>query len=352
MLLSEASSEWLIERRSVGRTIGDATYDAYQDDLRLWWTLISSDIQRDPDVDDLTPRNIKRALAAMHAQGRAASSRSRILTTLRGLCRYLVLEGKIERDPTIDIRSPKSGEKLPVAFDDEQMARLLNTAVQKDPKQRPPAPELDVAILMLLSAGGLRASEAAGLDLGDYSRSTPWIETPSDGIVSTSGDDDPVLRVTGKGNKQRVIPVDPGVADTLDDYLDWRSGHTDDHSADSPFLVRPTGKRPTRNTISYRVDRLYARAGIRKPDGEAAHALRHTYAMSMINMGVPINNVQALLGHESVATTGIYLRATGAQLREDAAAPSVVRALKARQAAKAAHRGRKTSGAATTPRTD
>jgi len=335
MLLSEASTAWLIERRSVGRTISDATYDAYRDDLNLWWTLISHDVQRDPDLDDLNPATIKRALASMHAQGRAASSRRRILTTLRGLCRYLVLEGKLDADPTVGIQSPVAGRRLPVAFEDPQMDRLLNTAVQRDPKQRPPAPVLDVAILMLLSAAGLRASEAAGLNLGGYSRAPRWIQ-PMNEVDEPTQDDEPLLRVIGKGDKERAVPLDPGVADVLDDYLDWRADKTDAHQADSPFLVRPSGSALTRYVISYRVDRMYARAGILKPAGEASHALRHTYAISMLNMGVPINDIQALLGHESVATTGIYLKASAVQLRPAAAAPSSVRALKARNAKRAA----------------
>lgn len=336
-LLSEASSAWLIERRSVGRTISDATYDAYRDDLNLWWTLISQDLQRDPDLDDLNPQTIKRALATMYDQGRAASSRRRILATLRGLCRYLVIEGILDTDPTAGIQSPMAGRRLPVAFEDPQMERLLNTAWQRDPKQRPPAPLLDVAILMLLSAAGLRASEAAELSLGGYSRAERWIQ-PAAPPEATQEEDEPLLRVIGKGDKERAVPLDPGVADVLDTYLDWRAEKTDEHTADSPFLVRPGGSALTRYVVSYRVDRMYARAGILKPAGEASHALRHTYAISMLNMGVPINDIQALLGHESVATTGIYLKASAVQLRPAAAAPSSVRALKARNAKRAAKR--------------
>ncbi|MGO1482048.1 MAG: tyrosine-type recombinase/integrase [Brachybacterium sp.] len=132
--------------------------------------------------------------------------------------------------------------------------------------------------------------------------------------------------MVGKGRKARTVPLDPGVATQIDTYLPWRAEHAAD-DADTSLLVRPDGRALTRDTISYRVSRLYARAGIAKPEGEAAHALRHTYAVSMVDVGVPISEVQQLLGRESIATTGIYLKASAAHLRAASAAPSAARLL-------------------------
>ena len=122
-------------------------------------------------------------------------------------------------------------------------------------------------------------------------------------------------------------PLDPGVAAQIDIYLAWRAEHAAGDADTTPLLIRPDGRALTRDTISYRINRLYARAGIVKPDGEAAHALRHTYAVSMVDVGVPISEVQQLLGHESIATTGIYLKASAAHLRAASAAPSAARLL-------------------------
>ena len=208
------------------------------------------------------------------------------------------------------IQAPRTPARLPVAFTDGQISALLAAAQAEDPKARPAAPLLDVVIVLILAAGGLRASEAAGLRVLDY--------RPGD---------EPSLRVLGKGRKARTVPLDPGVAAQIDIYLAWRAEHYRRRCDTTPLLIRPDGRALTRDTISYRINRLYARAGIAKPDGEAAHALRHTYAVSMVDVGVPISEVQQLLGHESIATTGIYLKASAAHLRAASAAPSAARLL-------------------------
>jgi site-specific recombinase XerD len=307
--LEAAGQDWLAERRAVGRTISENTAKAYRTDLAAWIRYLEAQVGNAPTLADLHPTTIKAALAEMNGAGLAPATRRRALTTLRGLCRYLVLEGRLPADPTVGIAAPRASAPLPVAFTDDQMAQLLATARTEDPEARPPVPLLDVAILLLLGGAGLRAGEATALRLRDYQNG-----------------DEPSLRVVGKGRKTRVVPLHPAVAEQLDAYLVWRADRANGDDS-SPLLVRPGGKGLTRNTISYRVTRLYQRAGVPKPDGEAAHALRHTYALSMVDVGVPISEVKELLGHESIATTGIYLRASAAHLRAAAAAPSAVRML-------------------------
>lgn len=308
-LFVDAGRDWIAERRAVGRTISTSTQEAYRADLASWARYLEAQTGAAPLLEDLTGPVVKVALAEMNGAGLSAATRRRLLTTLRGLCRFLVLESRLPSDPTASIQSPRAPSRLPVAFTDGQIAELLTTAQAEDPQARPAAPLLDTAIVLILAAGGLRASEAAGLKLTDYLRG-----------------EDSSLRVLGKGRKTRVVPLDAGVAEQIDLYLPWRAEQAADPEG-GPLLVRPGGRAMTRDTISYRVNRLYARAGIPKPDGEAAHALRHTYAVSMVDLGVPISEVQQLLGHESIATTGIYLKASASHLRAAAAAPSVARLL-------------------------
>lgn len=302
-----------MERRSVGRTISKNTENAYRADLAVWEELLTAQVGHSPTLEDLEPTAIKACLAEMNSQNKASASRRRALATLSGLCKYLVLEGRMTSDPTTGIQPPKADARLPIAFTDRQVDDLITTAGTPDEAARPATPELDLALLLILAAGGLRASEAADLSLRDY----------------TSGDE-PALRVRGKGGKLRVVPLDPPVAEVIDVYLAWRATRTDSQELTAPLLVRANGRKFTRDTVDYRVDRLYRRAGVPKPDGEVAHALRHTYAISMVNSGVAISEVSSLLGHESIATTGIYLRASGAHLRTAAAAPSAARALRRR----------------------
>lgn len=314
-LFVDAGRDWIAERRAVGRTISASTARAYRADLASWARYLEAQIGTAPTLKDLSGTVLKAALAEMNNAGLSPASRRRLLATLRGLCRYLVLESRLPADPTAAIQAPRAPARLPAAFTDGQIADLLATARLEDPQARPPAPLLDLAIVLILAAGGLRASEAADLKLSDYRQG-----------------DEPSLRVRGKGNKTRIVPLDAGVAEQVAHYLDWRADHTPAEHDAGPLLVRPDGRPLTRSTISYRVNRLYARAGIPKPEGEAAHALRHTYALSMVDLGVPISEVQQLLGHESIATTGIYLRASASHLRAAAAAPSAARTIASKTA--------------------
>ena len=309
-LFEDAARDWIAERRAVGRTISTETAKAYRADLTSWQRYLEAQTGAAVRVQDLAGPVIKAALAEMNTAGLAPASRRRLVTTLRGLCRYLVLESRLPADPTVAIQSPHAPSRLPVAFTDSQISALLTTAQTEDPHARPAAPLLDVVIVVVLAAGGLRASEAASLRLLDY-----------------RAGQEPSLRVLGKGRKARTVPLDPGVAARIDTYLPWRTERVRGDGDTSALLVRPDGRALTRDTISYRVNRLYVRAGIVKPEGEAAHALRHTYAVSMVDVGVPVSEVQQLLGHESIATTGIYLKASATHLRSASAAPSAARLL-------------------------
>lgn len=306
----EAARDWLTERRAVGRTISSNTAEAYQRDLNLWAGLLDAEIEGTWTVQDLDSTAVKASLARMNDLGHASSSRRRALTTLKGFTRWLVEEGRLTTDPASNIQPPKAGSRLPVAFQDEELGRILTAAEEPGPKERQAWPELDLVLVSLLGAAGLRVSEVCSIRVLDY-----------------QAGDEPSLRVRGKGSKLRLVPLDPAVAQTVDDYLDSRKDRELGTDPDGPLLVRPTGQVLTRYTVNYRITRLYTRAGVRKPDGEASHALRHTFAVSMVNNGVPIHDVKELLGHESLETTSIYLRSTGAHLRTAAGASSTAHLL-------------------------
>src|SRR5690625_267854 len=247
-LFVEAGQDWIAERRAVGRTISASTEKAYRADLASWARYLEAQTGKTAALEDLTGPVIKAALAEMNGAGLSTATRRRLLTTLRGLCRYLVLESRLPADPTASIQAPRAPARLPVAFSDSQISDLLATAQAEDPQARPAAPLLDTTIVLLLAAGGLRASEAAGLKLTDYRRG-----------------EEPSVRVLGKGSKTRVVPLDAGVAEQIDAYLPWRSEHVTSNGGTDHLLVRPDGRPLTRDTISYRVNRLYARSGIPKP---------------------------------------------------------------------------------------
>jgi site-specific recombinase XerD len=313
------ADEWLDERQTIGRGISANTEAAYRRDLTGWaWRiaeLTSGAEEHHPaplgfqeelgriGLSDLNPDSIKRALASLAREEYAPASRSRMLAALRGFCGWLAQEGHIQGDPTARLENPRPAERMPVAFLSSELEAIVRTVSEADPTGRPPRPIRDRAIVAVLAGAGLRASEVAGLRVADVVREA-----------------EPYLRVIGKGNKERRVPVAPEIVEAIDDYLGQERG--EHHPTDILFTAR-AGKGYTRESLNYHVYRWLARAGVRKPEGEAAHAFRHTYAKGLVARGVPISSVQKLLGHASLNTTEVYLRMTGAELHDAARAAEV-----------------------------
>jgi site-specific recombinase XerD len=322
--LAGLAEEWLDERRFIGRGISGQTEAAYRRDLSTWGTVIAHIVGKAPapedgfksgriepalttiQLADLTPQNLKRALAQLSRNEYAPATRGRMLAALRGFCRWLVLNGHLEIDPTVQLGNPSIPKKLPAAFLPTELDAIVCTVSQPDPDARFPWPARDRALVAVLAGAGLRASECVGLRIFDLVR-----------------DDPPLLRVTGKGSKQRRVPVAQEVVDAIDEYLAERPHRLGDYSPTDPLLVRHNGKAFSREALNYHVYRWLLRAGVHKPEGEAAHAFRHTYAKGLVANGVPLSSVQALLGHANLNTTQVYLRMTGAELADAAQAAEV-----------------------------
>jgi site-specific recombinase XerD len=323
--LPALAQEWLDERRFVGRGISAQTEAAYRRDLSTWAAVLAQIAGKPPgsgdghseadsltralsplELADLSAQNLKKALAQLSRNEYAPATRGRMLAALRGFCRWLVLNGHLEADPTVHLGNPSIPKKLPGAFLPSELDAIVQTVSQPDTAARFPWPGRDRALVAVLAGAGLRASECVGLRVSDLVR-----------------DDPPLLRVTGKGSKQRRIPVPGEVVEAIDEYLAERLQRLGEYSPSDPLLVRHNGKAFSREALNYHVYRWLLRAGVHKPEGEAAHAFRHTYAKGLVSNGVPLSSVQALLGHANLNTTQIYLRMTGAELAEAAQAAEV-----------------------------
>jgi site-specific recombinase XerD len=151
----------------------------------------------------------------------------------------------------------------------------------------------------------LRASELCGANFTDLAL-----------------DDNPTLRVRGKGSKERTVPLPPEVAETIVAYLPTRDQRVKDPTQPALFLGN-RGNRLERRGLDHLVTSWFTRAGVRQPPGEAAHAFRHTYAVGLVANGAGLPAVQELLGHSNLATTSIYLRASAAHLHETVRAAPV-----------------------------
>jgi integrase/recombinase XerD len=225
----------------------------------------------------------------------AASSVARMLSSVRGFTRFLVDEGRIPKDPAVDLAAPKQADRLPKALTIGQVEALLAAAEGDEPGRL-----RDRALLELLYATGARVSEAVALNVDD--------------LVGDGGTTD-LVRLFGKGSKQRVVPVGSFARAALDAYLVRSRPLLSARGRATPALF--LGMRGAR--LSRQNAWLVIRAAAERAHLDidvSPHSLRHSFATHLLQGGADVRVVQELLGHASVATTQIYTRVTADALRD------------------------------------
>ncbi len=296
------------------------TEQAYRNDLVLVAERILLAAGRGQDVDfalsrlsvaDFDVTGVRGALAQLAADGYAAATRARVTSTVRGLYRWMAETGVIDADPSARLPRGRARERLPSAFSAEELRSILAAASTPDPDAKPAVrwPCRDRALVAVLAGSGIRASECVGLACSALTRHPAGR-----------------LRVHGKGGKPRAVPIPSEVVGAVDDYLDDRKDKLAEPGPHEPLFVRTNGRALTRQSLYYLVDRWAARAGVPRPDGEAVHAFRHTYARGLVDNGVPVSAVQQLLGHAGLNTTQVYLKMTASGLH-DAVQAAEIRSL-------------------------
>lgn len=223
--------------------------------------------------------------------GQSARSSARQLSCMRGFYSYQLREGRIKSDPTLNVDSPKIGRSLPKSLSEQEVEALIdapNTEVLIERRDR--------VMLELLYACGLRVSELVGLQLNQLS------------LVQA------VVRVTGKGDKERLVPMGETAQQWLSDYLaHGRLELLKGVQSDSVFPGR-AGAAMTRQTFWHRIKLYAGRAGISKP--LSPHTLRHAFATHLLNNGADLRVVQLLLGHSDLSTTQIYTHVARQRLQD------------------------------------
>jgi integrase/recombinase XerC len=210
------------------------------------------------------------------------------VSSLRSFLRFLARRGKITREHTPVLKTPKLPRTLPRYLTEDQAGQLVNR-----PKDGKAGDGRDRAILNLFYGGGLRLSEVAGLK-------------PSDVDFHNA-----TVRVLGKGQKTRIVPIGSVAALAVKFYLDWRKqqGNVDSHSA---LFRNARGQALTPRSVA-RVVKKYARL-VAGAENTSPHALRHSFATHMLDHGADLLAVKEMLGHESVSTTQIYTHVTTEQI--------------------------------------
>ena len=229
------------------------------------------------DWATLQPQQLRLLLAELHEQGLSGRSLARLLSALRGLYRYLAHVGRCRHDPVVGLSPPKGERRLPRVLDTDRAMQLLDGAVENDAIAR-----RDQAILELLYSSGLRLGELVGLDVADVDLEA--------GLV----------RVTGKGNKTRVLPVGRPAREAI---RLWLRDRAQLEPEDAALFVGVRGARIHPRVVRQQIRQAGARA---LGQHVHPHMLRHSFASHLLESSQDLRAVQELLGHANIGTTQIY----------------------------------------------
>ena len=289
------------------------TLSAYRRDLSRYLRWLH--VHRLDRYDDVEPGHVSGFLQAISTGGDggaplAARSAARVLVAVRGLHRFLALEGVTEHDPAQDVAPPSPGLRLPKALAVDEVAAILEASGDDSP-----AGLRDRALLEFLYGTGARISEAVGLDVDDVAGLG---EVPGSGRDDGRGDRpaQSVVRLFGKGSKERVVPVGSYASAALEAWLvRGRPTIMGGARQSSPALfVNQRGGRLSRQSAWAVLKKAAERAGV---EAEVSpHTLRHSFATHLLAGGSDVRIVQELLGHASVTTTQVYTLVTVDSLRE------------------------------------
>jgi len=262
------------------RGYAEATVAAYGRDL-LQFEEFLREKGRDPEKPAGVSRETVRGfLAELHRRGVRRSSVARKLASLRSYFRFLIRRDVLKASPCAGVSNPKQDIRHPKVLNVDQALGLMEASRQPDPRSL-----RDMALLELLYGSGLRVSEAVGLDLHDVD--------PDQGMV----------RVVGKGNKERLAPLTEASTERLGRYLAHRGAFGPALEEQAVFLGL-RGKRMNRREAARIVDKLAAKAGIAQHI--SPHVLRHSFGTHMLQAGADLRSIQELLGHARLSTTQRY----------------------------------------------
>ena len=275
--------EYLVSLR-VERGLSPNTIAAYTRDLGQYVDFLGG---REPDEDV-----IGAFIGQMRDRGLADSTVGRKIASIRGLHRFMVVEGIRATDPTALIDSPRRPDPFPKALTIDEAIALVEA-----PGGRDEAARRDRALLEFLYGTGARVSEAVGVDLGDLDL------------------EDKVVKVTGKGSRQRLVPLGRKAVEAIGWWLPDRMTLVSRKVKGDPLFVNLRGGRLSRQAVFDIVRKHAASAGI-DTARVSPHVLRHSAATHMVEAGADLRTVQEMLGHATISTTQVYTRVSPAHVME------------------------------------
>ncbi len=275
------------------RNASDLTIKAYREDLFGLIDWLETTRGKIPRPDSLSPQDLRAFQAALQEAGYARTTIARKLASLRSFYRFAIRQGIATDNPAKPLRNPRHQRKLPLVLSTTEIGRLLSA---------PPANETaglrDRAILETMYSAGLRVSELVDLRDGDLDES------------------EQIVRVRGKGRKERISPLGSYAIKAIKRYRRKRTRHpqTVALGRQAPVFVNRFGRILTTRSVGRMLEKHIAAAGL--DSRISPHSLRHSFATHLLDRGADIRSVQELLGHKSLATTQIYTHVSTANLRQ------------------------------------
>ena len=286
----ESTIPAFIDHLQFGKRYSAHTIRAYQDDLEAF-ALYLRDSFGELGPEEVSPAMIRSWLAALKDAGLSARSINRKISSLRSYYKYQLKTGAVTDSPLRAIIAPRTSKRLPVFVEQGDMVQLFGEVPFPDDWQG----LTDRLILAVLYQTGMRLSELVGLR-----------ERQADAATGT-------IKVLGKGNKERVIPVSGALMTMVEEYKRLKRVELESPDTDH-LLVGPKGRKLYPRYV-YRAVREYL-AKVTTIDKKSPHVLRHTFATHLMNAGAELNSVKELLGHASLAATQVYTHNTIEKLKD------------------------------------
>ncbi len=268
---------------SVEKGLSKNTLESYSTDLKKFHTFLSS---KKRELSLFSKSNIIDFIERLREEGYSISSICRFISSIKGFCRYLIVENIIKEDPSENLQSPKRWERLPKALSLSEVTSLLgiNSSLGslKDISPR------DYVMLEILYSSGLRVSELVSLKLEDINLEAGF------------------LRVLGKGSKERVVPVNTRTIRKLKKYINYQRPEILKNRRSPYLFITNRGGPMTRQRFWQMLKALGRRYGLYL----SPHTLRHTFATHLLEGGADLRSVQKMLGHADISTTQIYTKVT------------------------------------------
>lgn len=270
---------------TVEKGLSPNTLEAYSRDIQKFRNHLD---EKGIQITGFSKSDVLSFIDRLRSSGNQPSTMARNIASLRGLCKFMLIEGIIDEDPVENLSTPKGWKRIPRIIGSEEVSTLLNKPEGQKLSLR------DRAILEAIYSSGLRASEVINIKLGDINFEAGYI------------------MVTGKGSKERVVPMNEMAMTTIRQYIEESRPEILRHRT-SPFLFLAKGGKPMTRQRLWQLIKKYSRE---LSIHISPHTLRHCFASHLLDGGADLRALQKMLGHTDISTTQIYTKVTPERLKK------------------------------------